>query len=148
MILIGENINIMSKTIGPALRERRPEPVKELASSEALTGVDYLDLNIGPARKNGAELMTWTVSTVREVTDLPLSLDTTNPLAIEAGLKANRGKSLINSVSLQPERLEQGLPMVKKYGADMIGLLWGTEGMPRDANERAMLAVDLVYKPG
>lgn len=146
MILIGENINIMSKTIGPALRERRPEPVKELASSEALTGVDYLDLNIGPARKNGAELMTWTVSTVREVTDLPLSLDTTNPLAIEAGLKANRGKSLINSVSLQPERLEQGLPMVKKYGADMIGLLWGTEGMPRDANERCLLAVDLIYQ--
>ena len=50
MILIGENINIMSKTIGPALRERNPEPIQELAKAEAVAGVDYLDINIGPAR--------------------------------------------------------------------------------------------------
>jgi len=146
MILIGENINIMSKTLGQALRDRVAEPIKDMARLEAGAGIDYLDLNIGPARKSGYELMTWVVSTVREVTDLPLSLDTTNPLAMEAGLKANKGKSLVNSISLQPERLEAGLPMVKKYNAEMIGLLWGIEGMPRDANERAILAVDLVYK--
>lgn len=113
---------------------------------EAGAGIDYLDLNIGPARRGGDELMTWVVNTVREVTNLPLSLDTTNPLAMEAGLKTNKGKSLVNSISLQPERLQAGLPLVKKYNADMIGLLWGIEGMPRDANERAMLAVDLAYK--
>ncbi len=146
MILIGENINIMSKTLGQALRDRVAEPIKDMARLEAGAGIDYLDLNIGPARKKGDELMTWAVSTVREVTDLSLSLDTTNPLAMEAGLKANKGKSLVNSISLQPERLEAGLPMVKKYNAEMIGLLWGIDGMPRDANERAMLAVDLVYK--
>jgi 5-methyltetrahydrofolate corrinoid/iron sulfur protein methyltransferase len=48
---------------------------------------------------------------------------------------------VINSISLQPDRLENGLPLAKNYGADMIGLLWGVEGMPRDANERAILAV-------
>ena len=53
---------------------------------------------------------------------------------------------LINSVSLQTSRLDRGLAMAKKYNADLIGLLWGIEGMPRDANERAMHAVDLVYK--
>ncbi len=146
MILIGENINIMSKTIGPALRERNPKPIQELAKAEAEAGVDYLDLNIGPARKGGEELMDWVVKTVQEVTDLPLSLDTTNPMAMEAGLKAYKGKALINSISLQPERLEKELPLAKKYNASMIGLLWGVEGMPRDANERCMLAVDLVYK--
>ncbi len=146
MFLIGENINIMSKTIGPALRERNPKPIQELARAEVKAGVDYLDLNIGPARKGGDELMAWVVNTVQEVTDLPLSLDTTNPVAIEAGLKVHKGRALINSISLQPERLEQELPLVKKYNAAMIGLLWGTEGMPRDANERCVLAVDLVYK--
>jgi len=146
MILIGENINIMSKAIGPALKERDPKPIQELAKAEAEAGVDYLDLNIGPARKAGDELMEWVVNTVQEVTDLPLSLDTTNPVAMEAGLKAHKGKVLINSISLQPDRLEQELPLVKKYNAAMIGLLWGVEGMPRDANERCVLAVDLVYK--
>jgi cobalamin-dependent methionine synthase I len=146
MILVGENINIISKTIGPALRERIPEPIQKMAQSEDAAGIDYLDLNIGPARKAGDELMSWLVDTVQQVSDKPLSLDTTNPSATEAGLKVSKKRALINSISLQPERLENVLPMVKQYDADMIGLLWGVEGMPRDANERCMLAVDLVYK--
>jgi 5-methyltetrahydrofolate corrinoid/iron sulfur protein methyltransferase len=146
MILVGENLNIMSKSLGPALRERNPGPVREMAKEENAADVDYLDLNIGPARKSGDEFMSWVVQTVQEVTRKPLSLDTTNPVAVEAGLKVCRNKTLINSISLQPDRLQQELPLVNKYNADMIGLLWGIEGMPRDANERCMLAVDLVYK--
>lgn len=144
MILIGEHINIMSKSIGPALRGRDPKPIQDLAKAEVEAGVDYLDLNIGPARKAGDELMEWVVNTIQEVTDSPLSLDTTNPVAMEAGLKVCKSKALINSISIA--RLEEELPLVTKYDADMIGLLWGLEGMPRDANERCMLAVDLVYK--
>ncbi len=144
MILIGEHINIMSKTIGPALKERDPGPVQELAKREVEAGMDYLDLNIGPARKRGDELMEWVVNTVQEVTDLPLSLDTTNPVAMEAGLKVHKGKALINSIP--PARTDVEFPLVKKYNSSMIGLLWGLEGMPRDANERCMLAVDLIYK--
>ncbi len=146
MILIGENINIMSKTIGPALRGRDPKPIQELAKAEA--EVDYLDINIGPARKAGDELMEWVVKAVQEVTDKPLSLDTTNPIAMEAGLKVHKGKALINSISLQPDRLEAGLPLVTKYNASMIGLLWGAEGMPRDAAERGVLVAELMYHAG
>ena len=144
MILIGENINVMSKTIGPALKERNPKPIQELAKAEVETGVDYLDLNIGPARKAGDELMTWMVNTVQEVTDLPLSMDTTNPVAMEAGLKVHKGRALINSISLA--RMDEELLLAKKYDACLIGLLWGREGMPRDANERCVIAVDLIYK--
>jgi 5-methyltetrahydrofolate corrinoid/iron sulfur protein methyltransferase len=146
MILIGENLNIMSKTLGPALKERRPQPVQEMAKAEDAVGIDYLDINIGPARKAGDEFMSWVVKTVQEVTSKPLSLDTTNPVAMAAGMAACRGRILINSISLEPARLEQELPLVTKYNADMIGLLWGAEGMPRDANDRCMLAVDLVYQ--
>jgi len=142
MILIGENINVMSKTIGSAMRERNPKPIQELARAEVEAGIDYLDLNIGPARKAGDELMTWLVNVVQEVTDKPLSLDTTNPVAMEAGLKVHKGRALINSISLA--RMEEELPLVKKYDADFIGLLWGREGMPRDADERAMIAVELM----
>jgi len=144
MILIGESINVMSKTIGPALRKRDPQPIQELARAEAAAGADYLDLNIGPARKAGDELMTWVVNTVQEVTDLPLSLDTTNPVAMEAGLKVHKNKALINSISLA--RMDEELFLAKEYDAYMIGLLWGKEGMPRDANERCALAVDFIYK--
>jgi 5-methyltetrahydrofolate corrinoid/iron sulfur protein methyltransferase len=146
MILVGENLNIISRSVGPALKERQPQPVQEMARAEDAVDVDYIDLNIGPARKAGEEFMSWVVQTVQAVTNKPLSLDTTSPAAMEAGLKACKNKALINSISLQPVRLEQELPMVNKYNADMIGLLWGIEGMPRDANERCMLAVDLVYK--
>jgi len=144
MILIGESINIMSATIGPAMKERNPKPIQEMAKAQAEAGVDYLDINIGPARKAGDELMEWMVRVVQEVTDKPLSLDTTNPVAMEAGLKVHKGKALINSISL--DRMDEELPMVKKYNADFVGLLWGREGMPRDANERGMIAAELLYK--
>ena len=148
MILIAESINIMSKTLGPAMRERNPGPIQEMARAETEAGADYLDVNIGPARKAGDELMQWVVETVQAVSDLPLSLDTTNPVAMEAGLKVCKSRPLINSISLQPDRLESELPFVTKYNADMIGLLWGAEGMPRDAAERGMLTADLLYRAG
>jgi len=146
MILIAESINVMSKTLGSAMKERNPKPIQEMAKAQVEAGADYLDINIGPARRQGDEMMEWVVNTVQEVTDLPLSLDTTNPVAMEAGLKVCRSKALINSISLQPDRLEAELPLVSKYNADMIGLLWGIDGMPRDANERCMHTVDIVYK--
>lgn len=143
MILIGENLNIMSKTLGPALKERDPKPIQEMAIAETRQGVDYIDLNIGPARKEGDKFMEWVVNTVQEVTDKPLSLDTTNPLAVEAGLKIARKRALINSISIV--RAEEELPLVTKYDADFIGLLWGREGLPRDANERGAIAAELLY---
>jgi len=144
MILIGENINIMSKTIGPALRERNAGPIQELAKAETEAGMDYLDLNVGPARKAGDEMMGWAVKTVQQVTNLPLSLDTTNTVAMGAGLKVHKGKALINSISVA--RADEELPLAKQYGANMIGLLWGREGMPRDSAERAVIAVELIYR--
>ena len=143
MILIGENINITTKITGTAMKERNPEPIQKMAKAEAEAGMDYLDINIGPARKGGDEFMTWMVNTVQEVTDKPLSLDTTNTVAMEAGLKVHKGGALINSISLP--RMEEELPLVSKYNADMIGLLWGREGMPRDADERAVIAAELMY---
>jgi 5-methyltetrahydrofolate corrinoid/iron sulfur protein methyltransferase len=146
VVCVGENINIMSKTIGPAIKERRSELILEMARHEEKVGIDLLDLNIGPSRKAGEEVMDWLVREVQAVVKKPCSLDTTNPAAMEAGLKIHQGKALINSVSLQPERLEKVLPMAKTYHASVIGLLWGVEGMPRDANERASLAVDFIYQ--
>jgi cobalamin-dependent methionine synthase I len=146
MILIGENLNVISQTLGPALKERNAAPIQEMAKTETEAGIDLIDLNIGPARKGGDELMAWVVNTVQAVTGKMLSLDTTNLDAMQAGLKARQGKVLINSVSLQTSRVDRGLAMAQQYNADLIGLLWSNDGMPRDVNERAMHTVDFVYK--
>ena len=146
MILIGENLNVMSNTLGPALRERQAGPIEEMAKAETSAGIDLIDLNIGPARKGGDELMSWVVETVQGVTDKMLSLDTTNLDAMEAGLKLKKNNVLMNSVSLQTSRIDRGLELALKHDADLIGLLWSNDGMPRDVNERAMHTVDFVYK--
>jgi len=143
---IAESINVMSKTLGPAMKGRDPKPIQEMAIKQQQNGANVLDINIGPARKEGDQLMEWMVKTVEAVSDLPLSLDTTNPVAMEAGLKTvTKARPIINSISLQPERMAIMLPMVTKYNAQMIALLWGKDGMPRDTNERALMATELVY---
>ncbi len=144
--LTGENLNVISKTLGPAMKNRDPAPIREMAERETEAGVDFIDLNIGPARKGGAELMEWMVKTVQEVTDLPLFLDTSNVEAIEAGLKVyqpKKGKAIINSIMARPERMEALIPLAGKYDAGMVALLWGPEGMPRDTDERAMFLAEL-----
>jgi 5-methyltetrahydrofolate corrinoid/iron sulfur protein methyltransferase len=146
MILIGENLNVISQTLGPALREKNAAPIQAMAKAETEAGIDLIDLNIGPARRGGDELMAWVVNTVQGVTDKMLSLDTTNLDAMEAGLKVRQGKALMNSVSLQTSRIDRGLEMAQKYNADLIGLLWSNEGMPRDVNERAMHTVNFLLK--
>ena len=143
MILIGESLNVMSKTIGPAMKSRDPKPIQKMAAAQQEAGADYLDLNIGPAKKAGTEMMEWMVKTVQEAADLPLFLDTTNVEAIEAGLKVHRGQAVINSISCRPERMEALFPLVKRYDVLFVGLLIGVEGIPRDADERAMLAAEM-----
>jgi cobalamin-dependent methionine synthase I len=135
MILIGENINIMVKVISQALRERNPKPIQELAVSQV--GVDYLDLNLGPARKDGEAQMEWLVKTVQEVSALPLSLDTTNPAAMEAGLAACKSKALINSASGKQESMKKMLPLAQKYSAGVIISVLNDDGIPSDASGRA-----------
>ena len=149
MILIGENLNVMVKKIGTAMKEKDPKPIQELAIAEVHAGVDYIDINLGPARKGGGELMEWVVKTVQEVVDIPLYLDTVNAEAIEAGLrvyKNKKGKAVINSIMARPESMEVKFPLAQKYEAGIVALLWGPSGLPRDANERGILAAELMQK--
>ena len=147
MKLIGENLNIMSIKYGAALKAKEAKPLQELAMEQAKAGMDYIDLNIGPAGKTGVELMTWLIPVIEEVVDIPIALDTSNVKAIEAGLKAcKKNRPLINSIMVRPERMEALLPLAAQYDAEFVGLLWGPEGMPRDENERGALCAELVFK--
>ena len=146
VLAIAESINIMGNRSGSAMKERNPGPVQEMAKEETAAGASFLDLNIGPARKDGTELMPWVVEAVQSVTETPLCLDTTNAEAMAAGFKVVKNKSdaVMNSISAQPERMEKLIPVAAEAGCNVIALLWGPDGMPRDSNERAAMAVDLM----
>ncbi len=147
MLLIGENLNVINRVIGKAFKEMDPRPIAEEAIRQKEKGMDWIDINLGPARKGGPELMTFVVKTVQEAIgdSLPLCLDTSNIEAMEAGLSVHKGKAIINSIMCRPERYEKLIPLAVKYKANMIALMWGPEGLPRDENERAALAVELIY---
>jgi len=147
MLLIGENLNVIDRVIGKAFKEKDPRPIAEEAKRQKEKGMDWIDINLGPARKGGDELMEFVVKTVQdEIGDTPpLCLDTSNIEAMEAGLIAHKGKAIINSIMCRAERYEKMIPLAVKYKANMIALMWGPEGLPRDENERASLAVELIY---
>jgi 5-methyltetrahydrofolate corrinoid/iron sulfur protein methyltransferase len=151
MLLIGESLNVISKKIGRAYKERDPKPIQEEALFQKEKGMDYIDINLGPAKKDGVELMPWVVKVVQEVvSDVPLALDTSNIDAIEAALKVIKQvpsgtPHIVNSIMVRPERYERMVPIVAEHNADFIALMWGPEGLPRDENERAALCVELLY---
>jgi 5-methyltetrahydrofolate corrinoid/iron sulfur protein methyltransferase len=137
MILIGENIHIISKNVAVAIRERNAKLIQELAVAQAEAGVDYIDLNLGPARKNPQETTEWLVNTVQAVTDLPLAIDTLNPVAMEAGLKAcTKARPLLNSASGRTDSKQQTLPLAKKYNTDVVISVLTDKGCPPDVESR------------
>ena len=144
MLIIGEKINIITKRIAKAIEDKDPKIIRQFALEQVEGGAGVLDVNIGPARKNGVEVMPWLVKTIQEVVDVPLSLDTTNADAIEAGLKVHKGKAIINSTSAARERMEKTFPLAAKYGADIIGLALAGKGMPKDTDDRCNLAMEVI----
>jgi 5-methyltetrahydrofolate corrinoid/iron sulfur protein methyltransferase len=146
MLLLGESLNVISTKIGRAFKERNPKPIQEEALFQKEKGMDFIDINLGPAKKEGHELMPWVVEVVQEVVDdIPLVLDTSNIDAITAALKVCKLTPIINSIMCRPERYEKMIPLAAEYNADFVGLLWGPDGLPRDENERAALCVELLY---
>jgi len=144
MILIGENIHIISRSVSEAVRNRDAAPIQALASAQAVAGADYLDLNLGPARREPEEAASWMVRTVQEVADLPISLDTMNPLAMEAGLKLCRKRALLNSASGKSESRESMMPLAVKYNTQVVISVITDRGCPPDVDSRVESIMETV----
>lgn len=142
MFIIGENIHIIAPRVKEAVNNRDTKAIQELALAQAKAGASAIDLNIGPQKKAGVEVMEWIVNAVQAVTDLPLSLDTTNLAAIEAGLKLCKAPAFVNSTSAEPERLETVPLVAARYGARLIALTMAKEGIPVAAEERVAIAME------
>ncbi len=144
MIIIGERINGMFRDIARAIREKDPNPVQEWAKEQEAMGADYLDLNVGPAVDDRVSAMKWLVEAVQEASKLPLCLDSTDYDAIEAGLEVCRNPAMINSVPAIQEKMDRVFAMALKYNTEVIGLAMNEEGIPKNAENRVALAMELV----
>ena len=146
MLIIGERLSIIAKRVREAMLNKDKGPIQEISLSQMKAGAGMIDANIGPAEDGGEELMEWMVVTIQEAVTLPVCLDTTNGKAIEAGLKVHNnewGRPLINSTSNDPERFPM-LELAAQYNAQIIGLTVGKGGLPADAEERAMIAAEIM----
>jgi 5-methyltetrahydrofolate corrinoid/iron sulfur protein methyltransferase len=142
MFIVGECIHIISPRVKDAIANRDAATIQRLAKAQVEKGANLLDLNIGPQKKTGPEVMTWMVNTVQEAVDIGLSFDTTNLAAIETGLKLAKRQAMINSTSAEPERLANVPPLAAQYNAKLIALMMGKSGIPMSAEERVSIAIE------
>ncbi|HHX86872.1 MAG TPA: methyltetrahydrofolate cobalamin methyltransferase [Firmicutes bacterium] len=144
MIIIGERINGMFKDIARAIKDQDPAVIEYWARKQQQDGARYLDINVGPGSANPVEAMEWLVEVTQGAADLPLCLDSTNYKAIEAGLKKCRRPAMINSVPAVADKMEQVFSMAQEYGSEVICLAMDEQGIPKDAESRVALAMELV----
>jgi 5-methyltetrahydrofolate corrinoid/iron sulfur protein methyltransferase len=142
MKIIGENIHILSPKVKEAVANRDARFFQDLAVRQVEAGAWALDLNIGPQKKLGHEILPWLVQAVQEVVDVPLSLDTTNLAAIEEACKVCKQQPIINSTSAEAERLEKVPLVAKKYNTRLIALTMEAEGIPVSAEARVNIALE------
>ncbi|MDY7039450.1 MAG: dihydropteroate synthase, partial [Chloroflexota bacterium] len=151
MLIIGENIQIISTVVKSAVNSRDKEPLQALAKKMVAHGADVVDLNIGRRKKDGPEVMRWMVDIMQEVIPgVPLSLDTTNAAAIEAGLERCQQlgiEAFVNSISAMEDRISEVMPLVAKYQPNLIALTMTRAGIPVSAEERVTIALEVLLPP-
>ncbi len=144
-VMIGERINPTGrKQLAADIKAGQFLSVKKEAIEQVRSGAAVLDVNMGVPGVNQATAMQKAIEELSMLVDVPLAIDTSDAAALEAGLKAYPGRALINSVSAEPERLEQFLPLAKKYGAAILCLPISPAGVPKTAVERVAIIQQIV----
>jgi len=148
-VIIGERINPTGrKQVLKALQEGNFDMVRDDATSQVAAGAVILDVNAGVPGADEPALLKQVMSTVLEVTDVPLCIDTADPEALEAALSLYEGKALINSVNGEERALKAVLPLVKEFGAAVIGLCMDDEGIPETPEKRLSVASKIIERAG
>ncbi|MFH0703207.1 MAG: dihydropteroate synthase [bacterium] len=149
MKLIGENIHIVSPKTRLAIENRDKEYIQNLAKKQAEIGIDWIDLNIGPARRGWDGVMKWLTSIILEEVKVNFSFDTSNLTEMENGLNnvPNPQNSIINSTSGDPERLEKMAELAARYNSNLIALTMSNKtGIPKDPDAKLEIAFLILDK--
>ena len=143
MLIIGENIHVIARVVNDAIKAQDTKIIQDLAREQAEAGADYIDLNLGFCRKDPT-VMGWAVNVVQDVVDIPLSIDTMNPIAMEEGLKACKKRPLLNSASGKSDSKQEMLPLAKKYDCDVVISVINDRGMPAECDSKLDSIMDTV----
>lgn len=128
MKIIGEKINGTLKAVGKAIAERDADFIEKLAMRQTEAGADWLDLNAGTNPRDEVEDLVWLIRTIEKVTDLPFCIDSPNPEILEIAINAVSKTPMINSITLEPFRLEGILPLVAKNDCKVVALALDRKG--------------------
>lgn len=145
MILIGENIHVISKSVRQALIERDEAFIAGLIKAQS--NMDYIDLNVGPAKNQLSGILPWLAEIVSDNSSLNISFDTTNIEEMENGLEKFEGNSFINSTSKDEPRLTDLINLADRYKSNLIALTLSKEtGIPKSADGRLEIAFEIYEK--
>ncbi len=142
--IIGEKINGTRKSVGAAVIERNAAFITDLAKRQADAGSSWIDVNAGTAPDREPDDLVWLVETVQSAVETPLSIDTPNPRALAAALPRTIRTPLVNSISLEPARLEDVLPLAAARGCPVIALAMDAKGIPTGMDERLRVICSLM----
>ncbi len=146
-VLIGERINPAGKkNLSEALKSGNLDIVRSEAMAQAQVGADIIDINVSAFGLDDVSLLPQAVQAAMDAVEVPLCLDSANPEALAAALKVYKGKPLINSVTGEEHSLKKVLPLVKEYGAAVIGLVQDDEGIPKNSERRVAIARKIVER--
>lgn len=144
MLIIADNLHVVNPVVATAMANFDPGPVRNLVLQCRDAGAQAIDINSGPLSKSPEKYFAFLVETVQDTVALPLMLDTTNAIALKAGLETCRNRPIINGFSLEPAKIEQILPLAADHDADIIGYLLGPDSqVPAEADEMMAIAVEL-----
>ena len=145
--IIGERINPTGKKLfKKALQENNIDYILNQALSQVEAGAEILDVNVGLPEIDEKEMMVKVLKAIQGVCDAPLQVDSTKPDVLEAALRAYNGRPIVNSVNGEEKSLSTVLPLVKKYGATVVGLTLDENGIPKTAEERFQIAKRIVER--
>ena len=137
MMLVADNLQILRPEVQKAVQNQDPAPIARLVRQMEEAGADAVDINMGPCHRNPEQIATFLVRTVQEFCSLPILIDTANPAALSAGLRASGPPPILNGFSLEPIKLERILPLAVEADIDIVGYLLDADGhVPADAQGR------------
>ena len=146
MLIVAERINASRKAIAKAISEGSEETIRNEAEAQTKAGADYIDINAGTFVGEEIEKLKWVAGIVQEASDLPLCIDSPDPKVIEAVLPLAKKTPMINSITLEPQRLQGLLPLVTEHKTKVIALCQSEDSMAETADDKVSLAGKLVEK--
>jgi len=144
MIIVGEKINSSRKSIAKAVDNKDAGFIQTIARQQADAGADYIDVNAGTFLDKEVDYLPWLVEVVQDVVDGPLCIDSPNPEAIKKALAVHQGVPMINSISLEKDRYDALLPLIKAQPCKIVALCMAKTAMPTTVEERVAVAEELI----